>query len=146
MNNQTSPFFSDIARFRQDLERANQSINEKLEQIEDAGTDVISLIRRVGDERARIASLEDDARLSRKDDHRTRGLQKMRCGKCRTNIDSRSIDAERYVSCVKKRFNTLGSDFGSVQLVWPFGRLSPIQPSNPTKPDQRSSECRSPSC
>ena len=103
-NDPPSPFSSEIARLRQELERANQSIDEKLERIEDAGMDVIDLTRKVEDGRARIASLEDDiTRLSRKDDRRTRRLRKMRCGKCRTKIDVRSIDAdERYVSCVKK--------------------------------------------
>ena len=103
-NDPSSPFSSEIARLRQELERANQSIDEKLERIEDAGMDVIDLTRKVEDGRARIASLEDDiTRLSRKDDRRTRRLQKMRCGKCRTKIDVRSIDVdERYVSCVKK--------------------------------------------
>ena len=102
-NDPTSPFFSEIARLRQELERANESIDEKLEQIEEAGMDVISLTRQVGDGHARIAALEDDIdRLSRKDDRRTRRLQKMRCGKCRTKIDARSVDAdERYVSCAK---------------------------------------------
>jgi len=102
-NDPTSPFFSEIARLRQELEFANQSIDEKLGQIEEAGMDVISLTRQVEDGRARIAGLEDDVdRLSRKDDRRSRRLQKMRCGKCRTKIDARSVDAdERYVSCAK---------------------------------------------
>ena len=118
MNDPTSPFFSEIARLRQELERANQSIDEKLEQIEGAGMDVIGLTRKVEDGRARVAALEDDiARLSRKDDRRTRRLQKMRCGKCRTKIDVRSIDAdERYVCHVKERCNGLGSDLGMLQL------------------------------
>ena len=95
MNDPTSPFFSEVARLRQELERANQSIDEKLEQIEEAGMDVISLTRRVEDGRARIAALEDDVvRLTRKDDRRTRRLQKMRCGKCRLKVDTRSIDAD----------------------------------------------------
>ena len=99
MNDPTSPFFSEIARLRQELERANQSIDEKLERIEEAGMDVVSLTRKVEDGRARIATLEDEIdRLSRKDDRRTRRLQKMRCWKCRTKIDARSIDAdERYM-------------------------------------------------
>ena len=99
MNDPTSPFFSEVARLRQELERANQSIDEKLERIEEAGMDVVSLTRQVEVGRTRIAALEDEAdRLSRKDDRRTRRLQKMRCGKCRTKIDARSIDAdERYM-------------------------------------------------
>ena len=103
-NDPTSPFFTEIARLRQELDRANQSIDDKLEQIEEAGLDVIGLTRQVEDGRTRIAALEDDIdRLSRKDDRRTRRLQKMRCGKCRTKIDARNIDAEeRCVTRVKK--------------------------------------------
>lgn len=104
MNDPSSPFFSELQRLRHELERANQSIDEKLEQIEDAGMDVINLTRQVEDGRAKIASLEDDVtRLSRKDDRRTRRLQKIRCGKCRTKIDVRSIDAdERCVHHVRE--------------------------------------------
>lgn len=111
-NDPTTPFFSEIARLRRELERANQSIDEKLERIEEAGIDVISLTRQVEDGRAKIGALEDEIdRFSRKDDRRTRRLQKMRCRKCRTKIDARSIDAdERYASCAKKQFNKLGSD------------------------------------
>ena len=137
MNDPTSPFFSEIARLRQELERANQSIDEKLEQIEDAGMDVISLTRKVEDGRARIAALEDDVtRLSRKDDRRTRRLQKMRCGKCRTKIDVRNVDAdERYVFCVVKSFDALGPHLGTMQLARPFEHLTSVKPSNSTKPD-----------
>jgi len=99
MNDPTSPFFSEVARLRQELERANQSIDEKLERIKEAGMDVVSLTRQVEDGHARIAALEDEAdRLSRRDDRRTHRLQKMRCGKCCTKIDARNIDAdERYM-------------------------------------------------
>lgn len=133
MNDPTSPFFSEIARLRQELERANQSIDEKLEQIEEAGMDVIGLTRQVEDGRARIAALEDDVdRLSRKDDRRTRRLQKMRCQKCRTKIDARNIDAdERYVS-VRGNNSTSPDLTGVTQFTRPFDRFPPIQPSNST--------------
>ena len=58
-NDPTSPFFSEIARLRQELERANQSIDEKLGPIKEAGMDVIDLTRQVEDGRTRIAALED---------------------------------------------------------------------------------------
>ena len=135
MNDPTSPFFSEIARLRQELERANISIDEKLEQIEEAGMDVISLTRKVGDGRAMIATLEDEiARLSRKDDRRTRRLQKIRCGKCHTKVDTRNIDAdERYVLRVKKPLYVIGSDFWVIQLTRPFDCFPPVQPSNTAK-------------
>ena len=123
MNDPTSPFFSEIARLRQELERANESIDEKLERIEEAGMDVISLTRKVEDGRARIAALEDDIdRLSRKDDRRTRRLQKMRCGKCRTKIDARSIDAdERYM---RRNYST-NLDLTSNNTAYPIFRPLP---------------------
>ena len=128
MNDPSSPFYSEIARLRQELERANHSIDAKLEQIEDAGMDVISLTRQVEDGRARIAALEDDAdRLSRKDDRRTRMLLKMRCGKCRTKIDARSIDAdERYVPLAKKPLNAFGSDIEIIQFTRALDILPPL--------------------
>jgi DNA repair exonuclease SbcCD ATPase subunit len=138
VNDPTSPFFSEVARLRQELERANQSIDEKLEQIEEAGIDVINLARQVEDGRVRIASLEDDVtRLTRKDDRRTRRLQKMRCGKCRTKVDVRNIDAdERCVSTVKKLFDVPSSE-GSRSL--PDLSTSSL-PSNPPTPPTRTSE------
>ena len=94
-----SPLVSEIARLQCELDRANESIDEKLEQLEDAGFGVVNLTQQLEDARARIATLDDEvARLSRKDDRRTRRLQKMRCSKCRTKVDFRSIDAdERFV-------------------------------------------------
>ena len=71
-NDPTSPFFSEIARLRQELEHANQSIDEKFGPIEEAGVDVVDLTGQVEDGRTRIVALEEDvARLSRKDDRRT---------------------------------------------------------------------------
>lgn len=121
-NDPTSPFFSEVARLRQELERANQSIDEKLERIEEAGMDVVSLTRQVEDGRARIAALEDEAdRLLRKDDRRTRRLQKMRCGKCRTKIDARSIDAdERYMRINGSMNVCLTSDNTAYPIFRPF--------------------------
>jgi hypothetical protein len=48
MNDPTSPFFPEITRLRQVLERANESIDNKLEQIEEAGVDVIRRTDTVG--------------------------------------------------------------------------------------------------
>ena len=67
-------------RLRQELEGANQSIDEKLGQIEEAGIGIYELTCQVGGGRARIAALEDDvARLSRKDDCRTLSPRKPEC-------------------------------------------------------------------
>jgi chromosome segregation ATPase len=90
-----APLVSEIARLQSELDRANESIDEKLEQLEDAGLGVVSLTRQLEDSKARVSSLEDEiARLVRKDDRRTRRMQKMRCLKCRTKVDFKDIDAD----------------------------------------------------
>ena len=101
--------------------------------------DVVNLTRLVDDGRARIAALEDDiTRLSRKDDRRTRRLQKIRCGKCRTKIDVRSIDAdERYVCYMKKFLIRSGLTREGCSL--PDLSTSSL-PSNPPTPPTRTSE------
>lgn len=96
-----APLVSEIARLQRELDRANESIDEKLEQLEDAGFGNVGLTQQLEDARARVSALEDEiARLSRKDDRRTRRMQKMKCNKCRTKVDFQHIDAEeRYVIC-----------------------------------------------
>lgn len=59
MSDPTSPIFLEIARLCQGLERANQSVDEELGQIEEAaGMDDFSLTLQVEDGCARIAALE----------------------------------------------------------------------------------------
>jgi chromosome segregation ATPase len=90
-----SPLVSEIARLQRELDDANQSIDEKLEQLEDAGLDAVNLTRQLEDGRIRIVTLENEvARLSRKDDRRTRRLKKTRCLKCRTKVDFENIDGD----------------------------------------------------
>lgn len=90
-----APLVSEIARLQNELDRANESIDEKLEQLEDAGLGVVSLTRQLEDSKERVSGLEDEiARLVRKDDRRTRRMQKMRCLKCRTKVDFQHIDAD----------------------------------------------------
>ncbi|KAH9951077.1 hypothetical protein B0H21DRAFT_855438 [Amylocystis lapponica] len=87
-----SPLVAEIARLQRELDRANESIDEKLDKLEDAGVGAVDLAQQVDDARARIVALEDElARLSRKEDRRIRRLQKAKCWKCHAKVDLRSL-------------------------------------------------------
>jgi predicted nucleic acid-binding Zn-ribbon protein len=99
-----SPLLAEITRLQRELDRANESIDDKLDKLEDAGLGVVGLTKRLEDARARIVGLEEEiARLSRKEERRVHRLERARCQKCLTKVDLRSaIRAEadeRYVIC-----------------------------------------------
>lgn len=107
MNDPTvAPLVAELARLQEELDRANESIDDKLDKLEDAGVGVIGLTKQVEDAKAKILALEDElARLSRKEDRRTRRLQRVRCRKCQAKMDMQSVLSkadldERYVSHV----------------------------------------------
>ncbi|KAJ7781957.1 hypothetical protein DFH07DRAFT_1017858, partial [Mycena maculata] len=86
-----SPLLAEINRLQRELDRANESIDDKLDKLEDAGLGVVGLTKRLEDARARIVALEEEiARLSRKDQRRVHRLQRARCQKCLTKVDLRS--------------------------------------------------------
>ncbi|OCH84115.1 hypothetical protein OBBRIDRAFT_891971 [Obba rivulosa] len=89
MNDPTmSPLVAEIARLQQQLDRANESIDDKLDKLGDAGLDVVTLTKRLEEARARIISLgEEIAKLTRLEDKRSQRLRKVRCSKCLTKID-----------------------------------------------------------
>ena len=89
-----SPLVVELARLQQELDRANASIDEKLDRLEDAGVGVVELTQQLEDARTEIIGLEDDlARMSRREDRRIRRLQRLKCQKCRTKIDMRGLDS-----------------------------------------------------
>lgn len=86
-----SPLIAEISRLHRELDRANQSIDDKLDKLEDAGLGVVGLTKKLEDARARISALEDEiARLSRREDRRVRRLERARCQKCNTRVDLRN--------------------------------------------------------
>jgi hypothetical protein len=95
---------SEINRLQRELDRANESIDDKLDKLEDVGMGVVGLTEKLEDARAKIVALEDEiARLSRKEDRRTRRLTRIRCQKCHVKVDVKSLTQadERSVSvCV----------------------------------------------
>ncbi|KAG6908885.1 hypothetical protein DXG01_002863 [Tephrocybe rancida] len=83
-----SPLLSEINRLQKELDRANDSIDDKLDKLEDAGLGVVGLTKKLEDARAKITTLEDEiARLSRREERRVRRLERARCQKCRIKID-----------------------------------------------------------
>ncbi|KAJ6581666.1 hypothetical protein B0H19DRAFT_929437 [Mycena capillaripes] len=87
-----SPLLAEINRLQRDLDRANESIDDKLDRLEDAGLGVVGLTKRLEDARAKIVGLEEEiARLSRKEQRRVHRLERARCQKCLTKVDLRSV-------------------------------------------------------
>ena len=82
-----SPLVAEIERLQQELERANELIDNKLDRLEDAGVDVISLTAQLEDAKAKILALEDEvSRLERKSSCSYEWHDSSSCG----NSDSRS--------------------------------------------------------
>ena len=88
-----SPLVGEIERLQQELEHANEAIDDKLDRLEDAGVDVITVTTRLEDAKIKIVNLEDDiARQSRKEERRTRRLERLRCQKCQVKVDTRALE------------------------------------------------------
>ncbi|KAF7309931.1 PACT-coil-coil domain-containing protein [Mycena indigotica] len=96
-----SPLLAEIQRLQLELDRANQSIDDKLDKLEDNGLGVVGLTKRLADAKTKIAFLEDEvARLSRREDRRLKRLERARCHKCLVKLkldnviqDESSMDA-----------------------------------------------------
>jgi len=87
-----SPLVAEINRLQRELDRANESIDDKLDKLEDAGLGVVGLTKKLEDARSRIIALEDEiARLSRREDRRIRRLERARCQKCHIKVDLRDV-------------------------------------------------------
>ncbi|KAI0664228.1 hypothetical protein C8Q70DRAFT_225129 [Cubamyces menziesii] len=89
-----SPLVAELARLQQELDRANASIDDKLDRLEDAGFGVVDLTKQLEDARDHITALEDEiARMARREERRVRRLERLRCTKCRTKIDTRGLQS-----------------------------------------------------
>jgi chromosome segregation ATPase len=87
-----TPLVTEIRRLQGELDRANESIDDKLDKLENAGLDVVTLAQRLEDARTKIITLEDEiADLKRKEDRRTRRLARARCQKCHIKLDLENL-------------------------------------------------------
>ena len=93
MNDPTvTPLIAEIARLQQELNRANESIDDKLDKLGNADLGAVGLTQQLEDARTKITSLEDQvARLTRREGRRLERLQKVRCKKCRAKVDVRGF-------------------------------------------------------
>ncbi|KAI6041341.1 hypothetical protein EDC04DRAFT_2893316 [Pisolithus marmoratus] len=83
-----SPLLAEIARLQTRLDHANESIDQKLNQLEEAGLDVIGLTKSLEDTREQLAASEREVtRLQRREQRRLRRLERLRCQKCLVKID-----------------------------------------------------------
>ena len=87
-----APLVAEISRLQFELQKANESIDEKLDRLEDAGIGMINLTNQLEDARTKIIILEDEiGRLGRREQRRTQRLEKLRCQKCRTKVNVRAL-------------------------------------------------------
>jgi phage shock protein A len=87
-----APLVAEISRLQKELDRANESIDDKIDKLEDAGLGAVGLTRKLEDAKAQIAALEDEiARLKRTEERRTRRLKHIRCQKCKIKVDAHQI-------------------------------------------------------
>ncbi|KAG1774133.1 hypothetical protein EV702DRAFT_1126979 [Suillus placidus] len=87
-----SPLLSEIARLQTELDLANDSIDQKLDELEDAGLGVVSLTRDLELARSKISQMENEmGRLQRREDRRLHRLQRLRCQKCMVKVDTSTL-------------------------------------------------------
>ncbi|KAG2137608.1 uncharacterized protein EDB93DRAFT_1106565 [Suillus bovinus] len=87
-----SPLLSEIARLQTELDRANDSIDQKLDELEDAGLGVVSLTRDLELARSKISQMENEmGRLQRREERRLHRLQRLRCQKCMVKVDTSTL-------------------------------------------------------
>lgn len=77
-----------IQVLQEELHNANNSIDEKVNKLEDAGMGIVGLTEKLEDARARTTALEDEVgRLVRREERRTRRLERVKCLECGVRID-----------------------------------------------------------
>ncbi|KAF9269220.1 hypothetical protein L218DRAFT_1072847 [Marasmius fiardii PR-910] len=87
-----APLVAELSRLQRQLDRANESIDDKLDKLEDAGLGVVELTEKLENARSRIRDLEDElSRLKRTEERRIQSLQRARCKKCMTKVDLGSL-------------------------------------------------------
>lgn len=85
----TSPLFAEIHRLQDELDKANESIDEKIDRLEEAGVGVVGLTTDLEHARAKIVELEECvARLARSEQARARRLRNFKCGGCGKGMPS----------------------------------------------------------
>ncbi|TFK39758.1 hypothetical protein BDQ12DRAFT_704709 [Crucibulum laeve] len=106
MDPSLTPLVTEINRLQRELDLANESIDDKIDKLEDAGLGVVGLTRKLEDAREKIVALEDEiARLTRKEERHLRRLERTRCQKCNIKVDLQQLTRGDESSCEISRDN-----------------------------------------
>lgn len=88
----TSPLVAKIEHLQQELHLANNSIDEKVNMLEEAGMGIVGLTEKLEDARARTVTLEVEVRhLTRREERRLRRLNHAKCLQCGGRVDLRKV-------------------------------------------------------
>jgi hypothetical protein len=83
-----SPLVAQIEHLQQELHIANDSIDEKVNMLEEAGMGIVGLTEKLEDSRTRTVVLEVEvARLVRREERRIRRLDRAKCLRCGGRVD-----------------------------------------------------------
>ncbi|KAF8586444.1 hypothetical protein K439DRAFT_1631700 [Ramaria rubella] len=106
-----SPLVAQIEYLQQELHLANDSIDEKVNRLEEAGMGIVGLTEKLEDAQARIPALEEEVRrLERKGERRVRRLARARCLKCRGRVNLSKLIANDEQSSIEGSTTSLLSD------------------------------------
>jgi hypothetical protein len=87
-----SPYVRQIAALERELAHANESVDDKIDKLEEVGHGVVVLNTKLGDAVTRVGVLENEvARLERREERRTRRMKKVKCLKCGGGLDLSAV-------------------------------------------------------
>jgi DNA repair exonuclease SbcCD ATPase subunit len=133
------PLVAEIHRLQRELDHANESVDEKLDRLEDAGHGVIGLTKKLEDARAQLAIKEDElSRLARREQRRVKRLERARCGKCKVKMDLRYLERaadgdERLAPLVETVGRMLIINYSSLDISSTSMAMSSEPPTPPTR-------------
>jgi len=74
------------------LAHANESVDDKIDKLEEVGNGVVALNTKLGDARTRVGVLEHEvARLERREERRMKRMKKVKCLKCGGGLDLSAV-------------------------------------------------------
>ena len=75
-----------------ELAHANESVDDKIDKLEEVGHGVVVLNTKLGDALTQVGVLENEvARLERKEERRTKRMKKVKCLKCGGGLDLSAV-------------------------------------------------------
>lgn len=89
---EASPYVRQIAALERELAHANESVDDKIDKLEEVGHGVVVLNTKLGDALTRVGVLENEVgRLERKEERRTKRMKKVKCLKCGGGLDLSAV-------------------------------------------------------